>query len=180
MNSLNIKCLIFTYDLYLSFLSRSFSFYVPISIQNAWIKIAHFVFLEAFPLTVNGKLDHRSLPTPEDHEGQTECYVAPSNETEEAIAAALVRVLGVDRVSRNVNFFDLGAHSMSIVRVHRHLKQEHGMDLSIVSFYAFPTVALLAAYIAGGSSGDTVAARNEAADRAELRRRARQRRRGGA
>jgi amino acid adenylation domain-containing protein len=141
---------------------------------------SHFVFLEAFPLTVNGKLDHRSLPTPEDHEGQTECYVAPSNETEEAIAAALVRVLGVDRVSRNVNFFDLGAHSMSIVRVHRHLKQEHGMDLSIVSFYAFPTVALLAAYIAGGSSGDTVAARNEAADRAELRRRARQRRRGGA
>jgi amino acid adenylation domain-containing protein len=141
---------------------------------------SHFVFLEAFPLTINGKLDHRSLPAPEDQEGRTERYVAPSNETEEAIAATLARVLGVDRVSRDVNFFDLGAHSMSIVRVHRHLKQKHGMDLSIVSFYTFPTVALLAAHIAGRSSGDAAVARNEAADRAELRRRARQRRRGGA
>jgi len=137
---------------------------------------SHFMFLDAFPLTVNGKLDRQGLPAPDDQQGPTQSYVAAANETEEVVAAAFATVLGVEKVSRDANFFDLGAHSMSIVRVHRHLKQERGMDLSIVSFYTFPTVASLAAHIAGGPSRESAAA-GAAADRAELRRRARRSRR---
>lgn len=139
---------------------------------------SHFVFLDAFPLTINGKLDRRSLPAPEDLDDPADNYVAAANSTEMIIAAAFARVLGVDQVSRDANFFDLGAHSMSIVSVHRHLQQEHGMDLSILSFYEFPTVVSLAAHIAGGPSGEVADIGREATGRAELRRRSRQRRRG--
>jgi amino acid adenylation domain-containing protein len=138
----------------------------------------HFVCLDAFPLTVNGKLDRRSLPTPEDQEESTDTYVAADNATERAIAATFAKVLGVDRVSREANFFDLGAHSMSIVSVHRHLQQEHGMELSIVSFYEFPTVVSLATHISGAASGEATVVGREATDRAARRRSARQRRRG--
>jgi acyl carrier protein len=139
---------------------------------------SRFVFLDAMPLTVNGKLDRRSLPSPGHNPVDRETSASPDNETEAAIAAAFVDELGIDQVSRDANFFDLGAHSMCIVRVHRRLSQQHEMDVSIVSFYTFPTVATLAAHIAGPSDEPLQATRQEATGRADLRKRARRRRRG--
>jgi hypothetical protein len=136
---------------------------------------SHFIFVDAFPLTVNGKLDNQSLPLPESQRDQTETYVAAQNGTEEVIAEAFAEALGVTRVGRDANFFDLGAHSMSIIHVHRRLQQEHGMNVSVVAFYEFPTVHLLATHLMGDPVSDSTGA--EATDRAVQRRKARQRRR---
>ena len=135
---------------------------------------SHFIFLDAFPLTVNGKLDIQSLPLPESQHDQTETCVAAQNGTEEVIAEAFAAALGVTRVSRDANFFDLGAHSMSIIHVHRRLQQEHGMNVSVVAFYEFPTVHLLATHMMGDPVSDSTGAET---DRAVQRRKARQRRR---
>ncbi|WP_443677379.1 phosphopantetheine-binding protein [Mycobacterium szulgai] len=73
------------------------------------------VTLPALPLTVNGKLDTRALPAPE--YGEVDRYRAPTNPTEEILAAVYAQVLGIDRVSVDDSFFDLGGDSISSILV---------------------------------------------------------------
>jgi acyl-coenzyme A synthetase/AMP-(fatty) acid ligase len=76
----------------------------------------HFVALEAFPMTANGKIDRKALPAPD---AQVPAVVAPSrplNSTEKAIAEVWARILGVSRIEPRDNFFDLGGHSFIAVK----------------------------------------------------------------
>ncbi|HEV3052502.1 MAG TPA: amino acid adenylation domain-containing protein, partial [Longimicrobium sp.] len=77
---------------------------------------AAFVVLEALPLSPNGKLDRRALPAPELVSGETG-YVAPRLPLEAALAGIWAEVLGRARVGVNENFFDLGGHSLLLVKV---------------------------------------------------------------
>src|SRR6185312_16158729 len=71
-----------------------------------------FMFLDALPLTPRAKVDRRALPEPEDVRSDlTHGYVAPEGEIEELLAGIWSRVLGVERVGRHDNFFDLGGDS---------------------------------------------------------------------
>jgi Phosphopantetheine attachment site len=56
--------------------------------------------------------------------------------------------LGLQRVGRNDNFFDIGGHSLMLVRVHRRLIQIFNTALALVDLYRLPTVAALARAIA--------------------------------
>ena len=136
---------------------------------------AHILFLDAIPLTVNGKLDRQRLPTPA-APVSTDTHLAPSSPAEQSIADVLASVLEVDRVSCDANFFELGAHSMSIISVQRYLRQQHGMDVPVVAFYEFPTVAALARHVADDT--DHASSQAAASARGARRRGARQRRRG--
>ena len=73
-------------------------------------------------------------------------FVAPAGDAAQHIADAFKRVLGVDRVGMNDNFFNLGGHSLLAVQVHRDLKASLAPDLTITDIYRFPTVAGLAAH----------------------------------
>jgi hypothetical protein len=81
----------------------------------------------------------------------------------------------VERVGREDNFFDLGGHSLAMVRVHAKLRIAFSQDdLSIVELFKYPTISLLGEYFTGrnGRSADLRRVRN----RAEKRRQAVQRR----
>ncbi|WP_142925863.1 phosphopantetheine-binding protein, partial [Mycobacterium marinum] len=67
------------------------------------------------PLTVNGKLDTRALPAVQ--YGHTQRYRAPDTPAEQTLAAIYAQVLGLDRVSVDDSFFDLGGDSLSAMRV---------------------------------------------------------------
>ena len=111
-----------------------------------YMQPAAWVFLEALPLTENGKLDRARLPvavTPGD------VYVAPRGELERAIAEIWSEALGLPRVGAHDNFFDLGGHSLLLARVHAQLRATLGADLSVVDLFRFPTVASLAARLTG-------------------------------
>ncbi len=75
---------------------------------------AAIVGLETLPLTANGKLDTRALPTPEYATG---AYYAPHNAVEQILATIYAEVLGTDRVSTHDSFFELGGDSILALQV---------------------------------------------------------------
>jgi len=138
------------------------------------------VSLEEFPLTPNGKIDRNRLPIP-DRGGAAsagELYTPPAEGPEEIIAGIWREVLGIERVGREDNFFDLGGHSLLTIRVHTLLARKVQRPLSITDLFRFPTIRALAEFIgANGDGQEEGAAPAEAGvDRAALRREAMQRR----
>jgi hypothetical protein len=116
-----------------------------------------FVYLDAFPLTPNGKVDRHRLPVPNSDRPMVESdYIAPGNETERTIADIWQQVLKVTKVGTHDNFFDLGGNSLLIVQVHARLRTALGRDIPLIEFFQKPTVSSLAALLSDNSDeGDT-------------------------
>jgi amino acid adenylation domain-containing protein len=107
-----------------------------------------FVTLAALPLTTSGKIDRAALPRPETARPELEDeYVAPRTDLEHAIGALWQQVLDLDRVGVDDNFFDLGGHSLLMVRLQARLQDVLGLQVSIVELFQYPTVAALAAFV---------------------------------
>lgn len=107
-----------------------------------------YVCLQSFPLSPSGKVDRRALPAPEPSRPELEtAYAAPADEIERAIAGIWQQTLGLDQVGVHDNFFDLGGHSLHLIRVHGRLKEDLGRDIPIVDLFTFPTVSALAAHL---------------------------------
>jgi hypothetical protein len=135
---------------------------------------SHFVFLRELPLTPNAKVDRKSLPAPEMLEAKTaRIYEPPGNDVERSIAAIWTEVLNINSVGRQDNFFDLGGHSLHVVRVHSRLREVISEQLSITDLFRFPTVRSLAEHLSHGmeksqtldTSRDRVNSRKEAMGR---------------
>jgi len=104
-------------------------------------------------------------------------YSAPSSEAEREIATVWQELFGVDRVSLDDNFFDLGGHSVLLVQAHARLKARLRADLPIVALLQHPTVRSLARYLSGSANPDGEKAANVAMDRAQKQREAQMRQR---
>ncbi|HEU0051969.1 MAG TPA: beta-ketoacyl synthase N-terminal-like domain-containing protein, partial [Longimicrobium sp.] len=103
-----------------------------------------FVALERLPLNANGKLDRKALPAPEYAAG-ADRYVAPRTEAERKVAAVWAEVLGVESVGAHDRFFDLGGHSLLLVRVQARLREAFGQPVPITHLFRYLTVSALAA-----------------------------------
>jgi amino acid adenylation domain-containing protein len=110
---------------------------------------AAFVFLDALPLSPNGKLDRRALPAPgRDAGAEADTpFVAPRTAVEEVLAGIWRRVLGLDRVGVNDNFFDLGGHSLSAAKVVTRVRESFQTPLTLRHVLENPTVAASAAFV---------------------------------
>lgn len=113
----------------------------------------HFVVLDTWPLSPNGKLDRARLPKPVAGGDEVSRRVAPATDLERRIAAIWCEVLGVEAVGATVSFFDAGGHSLSLMQVHRRLCDELGVDVPIVTLFRLPTVRALATELAGAADG---------------------------
>jgi amino acid adenylation domain-containing protein len=107
--------------------------------------------IEEMPLTPNGKIDRRALPDPTSSRPETD-YVAPRTTTEEVLAAAWAKALGLDEVGVNDNFFSLGGDSIRSVRAVS-LARERGLGFSVQDLYRHQTIGDLARHIEAGESG---------------------------
>ncbi|MDB6375261.1 non-ribosomal peptide synthetase, partial [Photorhabdus bodei] len=107
---------------------------------------AAFVRLDAFPLTLNGKLDRRALPAPEADAFARQVYEAPQGEVEVILAAIWCDLLGIEQISRYDNFFVLGGNSLLAVRMVERLRNR-GLTLAVRDLFQSPVLAKLAKVI---------------------------------
>ncbi len=100
------------------------------------------IVLEDMPLSPNGKLDRKALPSP-DNFLQTTMYVAARNRTEEILVVIWCEVLQLPRIGIHDNFFTIGGNSIHFVTV---LAKARKFDLTFTfqQLFANPTIAGLA------------------------------------
>lgn len=122
------------------------------------------LLLPAMPRTPNGKLDRRALPQPNPpREASSAPYEAPSEGLEATLAEHFRRVLGLAEVGRDQSFFDLGGHSLLVVKLHRDLTAALSAEPdpleqlpSLTDLYRFPTIRGLADFLQNGPDTDAV------------------------
>ena len=108
---------------------------------------AVFTWLDALPVTANGKLDQHALAEPAQRRARgTEDFEAPHDEAERLVCEAFATVLGLDEVGRNDHFFELGGNSLLVLKALALLGGDAG-GLDAPAFFSLPTPAALAARI---------------------------------
>ena len=121
---------------------------------------AVFVELNRLPLTRHGKVDYAALPEPVNGH-LTSAFVPPENEIEQAIASIWQKVLRVDKVSCDQNFFDMGGHSLLIIQVSNQLRDTLGLSVPVVELFKYPTIRSLAKHLSRESSQEQSSAVQE-------------------
>jgi fengycin family lipopeptide synthetase D len=107
-----------------------------------------FVMLDAIPLTSNGKVDYEALPVPNITERVSDTdYAEPRTPSEKILAEIWSKVLGVERVGINDNFFDLGGHSLTATVVISNVRNKFQVETPMRALFESPTIAGLSAYI---------------------------------
>jgi acyl carrier protein len=115
---------------------------------------AEFIALDSMPLTTNGKIDRRALPTSTITVGsKTDDHVLPESPIEREIARVWSEVLGRDGFGTHDNFFDVGGNSLQVVQVWTKLQEQVTKALPIVALFQHPTISSLAEHIARDASG---------------------------
>ncbi|HWJ49520.1 MAG TPA: non-ribosomal peptide synthetase, partial [Solirubrobacteraceae bacterium] len=102
--------------------------------------------LERIPLTRNGKIDRRALPSPI-WERQDAVFLAPETSTEAALAEIWQDVLTSERVGAGDNFFDLGGHSLLAARVVTQVRERCAVEISVRALFEHPTLREFAATV---------------------------------
>jgi len=120
---------------------------------------AHVIVLDALPRTPNGKVDRAALANRVD--------AAPSaappasalndakelndaknvNDVESTLAAIWSRLLNVDSVALDANFFDLGASSLDMMALQEEVKIRFKREAPMTALFEFTTIRSLAAYL---------------------------------
>lgn len=108
----------------------------------------HVIQLSAIPLLPNGKTDRKALPAPQIHSVASEtARIAPRNDDERRVAAAMESVLSLPDLDVRDDFFALGGHSLLAAQLTARLNREFGITLSFRTLFDAPTIAELAAAI---------------------------------
>ncbi len=101
--------------------------------------------LESIPLTRNGKIDRRALPSPSWENEAVAGFLAPETATEKTVAEVWQSVLGIEQVGVRDNFFNLGGHSLLAARVVTQVRKRCKVEISVRALFEQPTLREFAA-----------------------------------
>ncbi|MYT82455.1 non-ribosomal peptide synthase domain TIGR01720/amino acid adenylation domain-containing protein [Streptomyces sp. MnatMP-M77] len=113
----------------------------------AYMVPSAFILLDALPLTLNGKVDHRALPVPDHHapaRGRT-----ARTAREEILCGLYAHILGLDGTGVEDDFFALGGHSLLATRLAARIRTALGVEIPVKAIFEHPTPAALAAALEG-------------------------------
>jgi acyl carrier protein len=104
-----------------------------------------FMLMDEMPLTSNGKIDRKSLPSPDiSRISLSEKHTPPRNEIEKQLTEIWQKVLRVKNISVYDNFFELGGHSLLVVQLFKQIEEKINVELSIALIFESPTISQLA------------------------------------
>ena len=115
-----------------------------------------FVVCDELPLTPNGKVDRRRLPDPGQEDLHRRAYRGPRDATERTLCAIWQEVLRVERVGLDDSFFDLGGHSLLATQLVARIRERLAKTLPLDELFRNPTVAGVAAHLAGADAGAAI------------------------
>ncbi|MFM2311134.1 MAG: hypothetical protein RLZZ04_410 [Cyanobacteriota bacterium] len=106
---------------------------------------ATFVFLDAFPLTPNGKIDRQALvASPVKQLETAKDFLPPQDRLEWQLSQIWSRVLRVKPIGRDDNFFELGGNSLLALRLFEQIQSTFGKNLPLATLFQAPTIGQLA------------------------------------
>src|SRR5262249_8277945 len=105
------------------------------------------IVLRELPMTLGGKVDRAALPPPGDPNGRTGDYRAPSGDRERIVAAIWSKVLGMEKIGVDDDFFELGGTSLQAFTIFAEIANALACDLPPTSMIKAPTIARQAALV---------------------------------
>ncbi|MCG8318420.1 MAG: amino acid adenylation domain-containing protein, partial [Cytophagales bacterium] len=111
-----------------------------------------FIRLDEFPLTLNGKIDKKSLPKPEELYLNDKDFEAPQTTLEIDLAKIWSEILRINTVGLNYSFFQLGGNSLSAIQIMSRIYKVLGYEIKLREFFDHPTVKLLSEFISSQQS----------------------------
>jgi acyl carrier protein len=105
-------------------------------------------WLDELPLTVNGKLNRAAFSNSDHAHPQPDArHEPPRNDVESKLAGIWQEVLGLESVSVHENFFDVGGHSLLLVRLHSKMKQLFDTSISLIDLFRLSSIRAMASAI---------------------------------
>lgn len=95
------------------------------------------IFMEAFPLTLHGKINYKALPSPKSPEPGVSSTKFQS-ETEAILAQLWTNVLQVNEIDRNSSFFNMGGNSLKAIELLYTIQQSFALDMPLSMFFQYP------------------------------------------
>lgn len=113
---------------------------------------ASFHILQAFPTTLNGKLDRKALAHLVEKTALRDSGVPGGGlataEPMATLASLWREALRVEPIRAHDNFFELGGHSLLVVPMRDAIRRKLGVTIEVVDIFRFPTLKTLADHIA--------------------------------
>jgi len=107
---------------------------------------SYLVSMKRLPLTSNGKINRKTLPPP-DNQQNTESFIDPATEQEKKMLAIWKDVLGLERISTDSNFFEIGGHSLRAMKLVALVHQNFDCKITLKDVFLNPSIRNLASIL---------------------------------
>ena len=115
-----------------------------------------FVFVDSFPLTVNGKIDRSALKRIDNSITMPSLNSCIDSETEDKIRKVWEKVLKRPVKDNNTNFFEMGGTSLHLIQLASQLEKEFSREITVVDLFKYTTIHSLAEYLNGENERDVL------------------------
>ncbi|WP_103866072.1 non-ribosomal peptide synthetase [Aquimarina sp. I32.4] len=125
---------------------KKFRSYLETKLPDFMIPV-FLIELKNFPLLSNGKIDKKSLPDPEIFHVAINTYVAPKNRLEEELVIIWKKLLKLEKIGIEDDFFQIGGNSLLAIRVVSAIRKNFQINLSIADLFKVSTICKISKYI---------------------------------
>lgn len=108
---------------------------------------SYFKYMDKLPLTPSGKVDRKRLPELDTSVIISREYVAPESDMEVQLAEMWQNILGIELISTNENFFEIGGDSLYAINLISRIYKVLNVEISISSLFQYPTIGELAQFL---------------------------------
>lgn len=116
----------------------------------AYMVPTRFILVDFLPQTPNGKLDRKALATQVNRREPVvaqKIIVSAGNELERTMVDLWQELTGAVQISTQDNFFEIGGHSLMLLRLQGLIKKTLQKDVEVVDLLQYPTVSSLCQHL---------------------------------